>query len=287
MGSIEVTDKKIPLDEALYNKIKLMILRCTQPKPKLDNVVTVEGGEGTGKTTMASLIGYIVHDETGRPFSEANVFADIQEGVDFAQNTEEQIIIFDEPALEALSSEWWKEAQRNMVKLLMLARKKRHFIIFNITKFYKFSEYIVVDRAVGMIHIYNDPVTNQPRWTYIPKKYLELLANDYRTKKQRNYKKYTILHGTFPDVLDPSKPYNILDHFNTEIYDKRKDKAIQSIGKKAESDAHALKLKIGSLTYPVRSMSDMANKLKISKSTIHAWVKKAGGNVNKDIESED
>jgi DNA-binding transcriptional regulator YiaG len=249
MTNMSVTDKQIPLNSSLVQKFDLMIERVEQTKPCHDTLVSIEGSEGVGKTTMAVILGYYVHSVTGRPFSEKNVFADVKKAIDFAQNTFGQIVIFDEPALDALSAEWWKESQKDLIKLLMLSRKKRHFFIFNITKFYKFSEYIVVDRAVCMIHLYND----------------------YRKKRERNYRKYKMFTGTFPDVLDPKMSYNILDHFNVEEYEKEKDKAILSIGKKMKNDVKELKRKLGSLKFPIPTQIEFAKRLEVSITTLKSW----------------
>jgi len=272
MGSLRITDKGIPLDSSLVQKLDLMIKRVEQEKPKLDNLTVIEGPEGVGKTTMSTLVGYYVHYKTGRPFSEKNVFADTKEAINFSQNTEKQIIIFDEPALDVLNAEWWKETQKDLIKLLMLSRKKRHFFIFNITKFYKFSEYLVVDRASCMIHLYEQVNKNQPAFCYIGKTLLENLYNDFRKKRERNYKKYKLFTGTFPDVLDLKKSYNILNHFNLDEYERKKDIAIQSIGKKFKNDVKDLKKKIGSLKFPIQTKKEYAEKIGIPLRTIQSWL---------------
>jgi DNA-binding transcriptional regulator YiaG len=271
MTNMSVTDKQIPLNSSLVQKFDLMIERVEQTKPCHDTLVSIEGSEGVGKTTMAVILGYYVHSVTGRPFSEKNVFADVKKAIDFAQNTFGQIVIFDEPALDALSAEWWKESQKDLIKLLMLSRKKRHFFIFNITKFYKFSEYIVVDRAVCMIHLYEQQNDNRPAFAYIGKMCLENLYNDYRKKRERNYRKYKMFTGTFPDVLDPKMSYNILDHFNVEEYEKEKDKAILSIGKKMKNDVKELKRKLGSLKFPIPTQIEFAKRLEVSITTLKSW----------------
>jgi hypothetical protein len=235
MSNVYLTDKQIPFNSALYDKVKLMTKRCVQHKPKWDTVLNIEGVEGIGKTTLAITIGYLVGKDTGRRFSEANVFTDVDSGIKFAQSTAEQIIIFDEPSSDALSIEFRNKIQINLIKLLMQIRKRRHFIIFCLTKFYKFAEYIVVDRPIGMIHLYaNDK--NLPCWVYISGKYLEALFNDYKFKKKRNYRKYMSISGTFSDILDPEQTYNILDEFNVEVYEKNKDNAIEMIGKKKKEE---------------------------------------------------
>lgn len=279
MATIKVTEKQIPINYGLYTKVLLMCKRLTQKKPKWDCVFNIDGMEGVGKTTLSILIGYIVAKETGRPFSEKNMFFNVDEGIKFAQNTEEQIIIFDEPSNDALGIEFRNKTQIKLMKLLMQVRKKRHLIIFNLTKFYKFAEYIVVDRPnAGMFHVFISNQSNRQEvmFSFIPSPALQVLYNDYRFKKLRNYAKYTQFVGRFPDILDGERPYNILDEFDIEDYERRKDKGIQEIGvkKSAKELKHdKLRLKIGELAnkYPDLDLKIMAKHFDVSLRTLQRW----------------
>ncbi len=232
-----VTRFKYPLEDNLVNKIDLMIQRCNGNRGKKDNVLICEGSEGEGKTTMSIAIAYYVSEQTGREFSEKNVFFDVNELMRYAQSTEGKIIIWDEPAFQALSTDWASEAVKNITRLLMTARKKRHFFIFNLTKFYKFNEYIVVDRPMGFIHVYSRNNIKSGRFVYIRKKFLEDLWRDYKVSKKRNYKLYASkkVRGTFPDILNPKYPNNVLSEFDNDAYENKKDEAIAGIGKKKDS----------------------------------------------------
>ncbi len=227
-----VTKFKYPLENNLIKKIDLMIDRCVNKKSKKDTVLLCEGAEGEGKTTLSIAIAYYVAEKTGRKFDHKKVFFNVEDLVDFAKNTKDQIIIWDEPALQALATDWATGVVKNITRLLMMARKNRHFFIFNIAKFYKFNEYIVVDRPMGLIHVYSRKNIESGRFIYIRKKNLEGLWRDYRFSKKRNYKKYSsrIIRGTFPSILDPAYKNNVLSHFDNEAYEEAKDKAIQSIG---------------------------------------------------------
>lgn len=268
-----VTDKQYGMEEKLIHKLDLMIKRCDETNPKRDVLLLVEGAEGDGKTTMSALCSYYVHYKTGRPLSNKNFFFSVEKMIEFAVNTEAQIIIWDEPALDGLSSEWWKQTQRNLIKLLMMARKKRHFFIFNITKFHKFSEYIVVDRALGMIHVYSRNELEAGRFVYIRKRALEPLYVSYRSSKKRLYKKYASFRGTFPDLL-----YTIIDE---KSYEKEKDKAIKSIGakpiikeNKSLIKLNELKYKLSQIELPIKNKVDLSKKLEINPETLRIWGKR-------------
>jgi len=240
-----VTRFKYPLEDTLVAKLDLIVNRVAGKGKKKDALITVEGPEGDGKTTMSVAIGYYLSEQTSRPFSVDNLFFDVKKMMKFAQETENQIIVYDEPALQVLSTDHGKREVKNFMRLLMMARKKRHIWIVNITKFFKFPEYIVVDRAVGMIHIYTRDEAGQSRFTYIHQKCLEPLYRDWTFKKLRNYKKYSskFVRGTFPDILNQDYANNVLKEFNSITYEKRKDEAIASIGDEADKPIDSKRIK--------------------------------------------
>jgi hypothetical protein len=169
---------------------------------------------------------------TGRPI---HLFFRLEEMMKFAQKTEKQIIIWDEPALDSLSTDQLNTLNRDMLRLFMTIRKKQHFFIINFTKFWKFPEYMIVDRALGMIHVYSRREMEIGRYLYIPKRNLERLWNDYRKQKKRNYKAFTLFHGTFPEVMEEYfECFDISignkDHCTLKDYEEQKDIGINSIG---------------------------------------------------------
>ena len=273
-----VTRFKYPLENNLIDKIDLMIERCTTKKSKKDTVLLCEGSEGEGKTTLSIAIAYYVAEKTGRKFNHKNVFFNLEKMIDFAKNNKNKIIVWDEPALQALSTDWATGAVKDVTRLLMMARKNRHFFIFNITKFYKFNEYIVVDRPMALIHVYSRKNIETGRFIYIRKKRLESLWRDYRYAKKRNYKKYSSkkIRGTFPNILDEKYKNNVLIHFDMDAYEKEKDEAIKSIGENKKSNKHidqrnrALYFIRKELKMPYREMAVKLQKygLEINRSVI-------------------
>ena len=219
---VMVTDKHYSLDKGLKTRLDRMIERSSGSK-KFDNLLVIDGDEGYGKTTLAVEVAYYVAQQLKRPFSVDNVFFNVDELTEFARSNKEQLIIWDEAALGGLAAQWQSNVQKVLTQLLMVARKKKHFWIFNIPKFYKLNEYVIVDRAIGMIHVYARKETELGRFVYYSKRQKEKLYMDFKRKKQRNYKKYKTLHGTFPDVLS-----KLIDE---DAYDKKKDEAILSIGR--------------------------------------------------------
>lgn len=209
------------MEKKLKEKVDLLINRCDKQNPKKDVLLLIEGDEGEGKTNMSAGIGYYVSFITKRPLNNFNFFFDTKKMIEFAKSTEKQIVIWDEPALVGLSSEWWKETQRNLIKLLMMARKKQHFFIFNITRFDKFKDNII-ERAIGMIRVYSRKQVEPGKFLYFKRKNLLGLFSDWKKTRKRFYNKYYNYHGTFPEVLG-----KVIDE---NEYDKAKDEAIMQIG---------------------------------------------------------
>ena len=235
---MKVTRFNYPIETNLITKFNLMVNRVSGKGAKKDVVLIFEGGEGEGKTTFAVAAAYYFAEKTGREFDETHVYFDLEELMKVAINTEKQILIWDEPALQALSTDWASAIVKNLTRLLMMARKKQHILIINMTKFYKFNEYIVVDRAIGLIHVYSRKNIQPGHFQYIRKKNLESLWRDYRFAKKRNYKKYAskYVRGTFADILNKNYKNNVLSEFDINSYERKKDAAIQMIGKVEKVD---------------------------------------------------
>jgi len=234
-----------PLENNLTRKIDIMLERCTQKNPKRDAVLLIEGPEGEGKTTLSIALGYYAKQKTGRNFNHKNLFFDLGKMIDFLKTTEDQIVIWDEPALHAMAKDALTNMVKDMERLLTMARKKRHFIMINISYFHMFNQYIVWQRPLGMIHVYSRREVEPGRFVYIKKRNLELLWHDWRSKRKRNYKKYCSksIRGTFPDVLNPEYKKNVLADFDVDSYEKEKDKAIASIGESQVKSVEYPKIK--------------------------------------------
>lgn len=213
---------EINFDKALKHKIDLMIKRVMDSDEQ-DNYLIIEGDAGSGKTNMSIGICHEVAKQTGRSFTVDNVFFDSDEAVNFAKTTKEQIIVFDEPVFGGLKAEWRTKTQINLIKLLYTSRVKRHFVVFNLIKFSKFSDEII-ERAVALIRVFKKSATLKERkFLYIPAKKLPAMLEYYHKKHKRNYFKFAILRGSvfkyvLPEIIDKA------------LYDEKKDKAIESIG---------------------------------------------------------
>jgi len=80
--------------------------------------------------------------------------------------------------------------------------------------------------------------------------------------------------------LNPEKAYNILDIFDINSYEERKDKAISTIGDPIEPKTNfdrkalrKLKKEIGMLTFPIKTKTHLAEKLGLTRETLWGWGK--------------
>lgn len=217
-----VTEKEYYMEKKLIQILDMMIDRMTGNR-KMDNLLIIDGDEGYGKSTFSAQIGNYVAEKSGRKFSVKNFFFDVDKMTEHAIKTSDQVIIWDEAALAGLASEWQKKEQIKLIKLLMVARKKRHFWIFNIPKFFKMNEYIVVDRAIGLVHVYARNEKQLGRFVYFKKNRKAQLYDKWKKSHVRAYNKFRSFRGTFPSKFD-----GIIDE---QTYDKMKDEAIMSIHK--------------------------------------------------------
>lgn len=233
-----VTDKQYYLDPKLKEKLDLMIARMKHGK---DNLLLVDGDEGDGKTNMSMIVGYYFAHTTNREFNLDHIFFDLDKLIDFAIKTKEQVIIWDEGALGGLASEWWNKNQKKFIKLMMIARKRKHFWVVNIPKFFKLNEYFVIDRSVGLIHVYLSGGTLHGCFVYFNQIQKEKLWETWKKSRVRSYKRWYSFHGRFIMFLGKKRFKDIIDEVK---YDKRKDEAIMSIAKEPEKKESEVDMKM-------------------------------------------
>lgn len=277
---MRVTRFQYPLEDSLIKKLDVICNRINGNGKKKDAELIIEGKEGEGKTTMSIAIAYYIAEKTGRDFSHKDVYFDVSDMIPIAQKTSGKIFIWDEPALQALSTDWAKKQVVDLKRLIMMARKRRHLFMINMTKFSQFGEYFVVDRAVAMVRVYSrNEMDTQQRFVWIPGKKLEALWRDYRFSKKRNYKKYASrkCRGVFPDILNPDYKYNVLKEFNVDAYEKMKDKAIESIGKNDKVSMKPIEEKLIRTQYAITKMpgtqEEKAKPLGINRMNLSLWAR--------------
>ena len=217
-----VTDKQYNMDDAYVHKLDLMIKRMNGTD---DNVLPVDGDEGQGKSEFTVGTCYYVAYKTGRTYNVDNIFFDLDKVIKFASSTKEQIIHFDEAVLGLLTTNWQNKLQQKFIKLVMVARKKKHFIVLCIPKFHRLPQYLIEERAIGLAHVYSRNNLHKGRFCYFTKKMKDKLYEDWRRTKIKNYKKYNVFRGSFVQAMK-----RVFTEEQIKQYDDKKDAAILSLG---------------------------------------------------------
>jgi len=192
-----------------------------------DNILCIDGDEGQGKSNLAAGLCYYISYRMNRPYTpKENIFFDLDELIEKASSTKEQILHWDEGALGGMSTQWWMKNQQKFIQLIMVARKKKHFIVICIPRFYKLNEYILVDRSICLLHVYARRNIEKGRFCYYTKKKKELLVEDWRRKHIKNYNKHKSFRGSFGQYMG-----RVFDKKELKDYEDKKDYAILNLGK--------------------------------------------------------
>ncbi len=261
---MKVTDKNISLDNHLRSKLDLI---CERTKNNLDAVVIVDGDEGIGKSNLAAGCAYYCAWKLGRKFTVDNVFFKVEEMLDFAVSTENQVLDWDEAALGGLASNWQDKFQQKLLQMLMVARKKKHIYFICIPKFFKLNEYLVVDRSIALLHVYSPDEMKRGTFVYYRKRNKEKLFHDWRRKHKRNYKAYYDFNGRFGEYLP-----KVID---AETYEAKKDEAILSLSTNFDKQSPELKeliqLKYKVSQLKITTRKELASRLGLATKTLERW----------------
>lgn len=241
----EIKGVKFAIEDKLVHKLDMMIERVMKPHPTLDSCIENSGLEGEGKTNVSIIEAAYIQMKTGRTI---NMFIRTSTAAKFMQENNQGLVILDEPSFETLSMDFASAQSKDLLRLTSTMRVRRHFLIVNFAKFWKFPEFLVVDRALGMVHLHSKNGKEPGRFIYVKKKNLENLWNDYFKKRQRNFGKYRSFGGGFSYKMEELFP--VLDitvegkpHATFQDYQEAKDKAISAIGnKKLKKDKNFMKL---------------------------------------------
>lgn len=203
------------IEPKLMEKIQLMKKRREK---KFDHLILVDGEEGFGKTNWGSHFCHATSKVIGIPYTNKNIFFDPDKLMDFAANTEGQIIHWDEAAFGAMSTQWQNKVQQKLIQCLMVARKKRHIWVFLIPYLDTLKTYFL-RRCVGIVHVYSRDDIERGRYVYINKKKKYVILNQVQQRRQQiSFKKYSF-RGSCNWVLPKL--------INEDLYESEKDEAIK------------------------------------------------------------
>jgi len=211
-----VTDRNYYLDPAIRRKLDFLCLRCSAYKHQ--NVMITDGKEGYGKSTITAAHAYYMAWQLKR---KLRLFFKTESLSEDAKKNKEMIYIWDDAAISALTLEAYNREILKFIKVLLLARKRRHSYFINIQEVFRLKEPIVA-RASGLTRVYSVDRITLGRFAHFLEDPLQKLYFEWIHKKRKSYNKYYNLRGYFPDVL--------YDIFDEKEYERLKDEAIESIG---------------------------------------------------------
>lgn len=254
------------LDLSIDGNLDAMINRIVDRIKKYNNegFLIITGDTGTGKTTLASTICARASTLLERDYDNSSIYFDSDKMVKDAINTKEKIYHYDEALFSSMATDWQTKAQKNLIKMLLLCRKKKHFFVFCIPDFFKLKDTIAVEKSIGLIRTYLRDGIRPGAFTYYKKKSKDTLYTRYKRKGIKDYKMFISYRGTFANDFG-----NIVDE-NT--YDKMKDTAILTISpevttaeedkakKYLEKDILMFKM-VDAMNFPIK---DLAKELGIS-----------------------
>jgi len=231
------------LHPRLVKKINRMANQVTRKTQQQDALFIVEGSTGSGKTTASAILAACLSILTKRTI---HLFFRAKDMIDFAKRTEDQIIIWDEPALDSLGTDVLTKLNRDLFRLFFTIRANRHVFIINFTDFTRFSPYLTVERPCGLIHLQKGRVGHG---MYISYKRLPKLRQSWDDYRKRTYLKCKSYFLDFP-LIKPETfagfdiTVNNVPHCTLEMLDRMKKESVAMIGEGTDDKSYNTKLKL-------------------------------------------
>lgn len=267
---IKVDDehRDLYIDNRLYKGIKEKWLPKLHKKDN-DQVIIVDGGEGSGKSVFAMQVAKVVDSDftidrvcmTPNEFTKAVI-----------QAKKGQAVVFDEAFTGLSSRASLTEINKLIVSLMMEMRQKNLFVIIVMPTFFLLDRYVALFRAQALFHIY---IKNgqRGRWTYFgskKKKMLYLLG-----KKMFSYSKpKSKMRGRFMDQ------YTV----NEAEYRAKKKKAL--LEKSRQTKAETFKQQRDTLFWIMNRKLNM-NNVEISRLCKAAYFKIERNTISECITERD
>lgn len=263
---MKVTDLNFALEKPKIAVLDFLCSRVSDGR-KFQNVIGTDGMEGYGKSTITAADAYYMAYTLRRPLK---LFFDIDAMNNYCLSSKDEIIIWDDVALAGLSLESYNQQIIKLIKILLLARKKRYTYFLNIQEVFRMKEPLVA-RMIAMNHVYSPDGLELGRYTYYNERQVRFLYHLWRTKKRKSYK-YFSFKGSFPDVL-----YKVFDE---NEYESLKDKAIQSIQVEnrklnmRDKRLDIIQLRLAEYAMKEKKVKEVSEAIGIDYKTLYKWAKK-------------
>lgn len=218
----EVGGKVVRLENFLMQKLDHLKKRTEKQH---DNVIMIDGMEGTGKSTgLAFPVAWYLGE---RPFEV--VFTPEQFEKAFDSSKTGDTIVWDEFVLAGLSTQALSKMQEVVVKKLTTGRKKGLNIILVVPNYFMFRDYFSCHRSLFLLHTYSPDFLSRGYYAYFDYQGKQIMYHKNKKFKIHNINKFAQHIGFFVRNEDG---YFI----NEEYYQGKKDEAILQIGKEEKPE---------------------------------------------------
>tara|TARA_R100000329_G_scaffold52781_1_gene48482 strand:+ start:298 stop:1122 length:825 start_codon:yes stop_codon:yes gene_type:complete len=234
-------------------------------KHNYDNLIIVNGGEGTGKSSFAIGLCALYAHKLGIDFSVDNITFSGKEMVGLASSKKQSIILYDEAIQGLMGAQWQNKTQQTIIQALMMARKNNNLFVLCVPAFERLNPYLVYDRAILLIDIYT-------------KGYKRGYASIYNKKKIRQY--YDMKKAKKDKKPKPVFQIRFSDHSKAVIdkpaYEEKKDQAIMLLNDRLDTQKKSLheKRMYQLIRYYDPKPIELAKIFSISERKAYEWRRK-------------
>jgi hypothetical protein len=240
------TGYQIVNSETLRNNLDRLV---TKIKKNFFNIIIIFGATRTGKSTIATQIGYYMSHHLGNTFtSQSNIFFNVDELVEEGKKgVKNAVYQLDEAAFDLKGTDWAKSGQKQLLVLFNTAAMYNQTYIIIIPKLEELRSHFISDEHTCGLEVYYNKRTFE-RGFYkaytseqLMYKYMMLKNLQY----QRAMRSVFSFHGRFNKYMD---------FVDEEEYVRKKIDAINKIGEAQSDDKtkiklQALRAKIAHLPY--------------------------------------
>jgi len=220
-GLIEHKTKgvKYRIDDNLKGNLDLLMKSVSKG---WDNVMIIDGREGTAKSTLGKMICFYL--SKGK-FNVDNIVFTAEQ---FIQAVEKapigSAILFDEMVMAGMSSDAMSGMQKMLIKKFTLIRKKQLHIVLIIPYFFMLQKYFAIGRTRCLIHNFSsDGISRGSFKFYNEDKKRSLYVRNYKFWYYPEERITFNFYGHFDDYTGK--------FIDEEAYEKKKDEALAEIGK--------------------------------------------------------
>lgn len=243
-----INDIKIQVDGYVWDNVQTGKDLITN---KFDNVICIDGMEGTGKSEFA--FQWAIMQSDGK-FKEKDVFYTADQFEEWIHQAKKgDVGVWDEFVLAGMSTDALTKMQNSIIKMFTIMRSKGLTVILVIPYFFMLRKYFAIARTRALVHIYANGlergymkfynyqqkqwiyIYGQKTWLYNPKTipsftaHFKVWSDKFLNHDKINERKQQALKDITEELdyikLTPKVVEYLIDYSNIDILVKKKDNA--------------------------------------------------------------